>query len=188
MSSFAANSAIGLPLWAAERRVPEEGLAEAEILSLFDLMRLRLLRYAVSFGISVHDGEDVVQETFLALFHHLRRRRSHDNLHGWLFQVTHNLALKKRLKTMRETTDHLSDVSEQSDPEPNPEQCVLAGERQVRLQSVLRSLSQEDQLCLRLRAEGLRYREIARVVGISLGSVSVSLSRALARLREVDRR
>jgi RNA polymerase sigma-70 factor (ECF subfamily) len=33
-----------------------------------------------------------------------------------------------------------------------------------------------------LRAEGLKYREIAQVLGISLGGVSLSLSRSLARL------
>jgi RNA polymerase sigma-70 factor (ECF subfamily) len=33
-----------------------------------------------------------------------------------------------------------------------------------------------------LRAEGLKYREIAALVGISLGSVANSVSRSLARL------
>jgi RNA polymerase sigma-70 factor (ECF subfamily) len=39
-----------------------------------------------------------------------------------------------------------------------------------------------DRLCLQLRAEGLKYREIANVLNISLGSVHKSLSRALSRL------
>ena len=45
-----------------------------------------------------------------------------------------------------------------------------------------------DQHCLRLRAEGLRYREIAEVLGMSLGAVSISLTRSLARLERADRR
>ena len=69
---------------------------EQEIVSLFDSLRIRLLRYAISFGLSVHDGEDIVQEVFLALFHHLRQGRSRRNLRGWVFRVTHNLALKRR--------------------------------------------------------------------------------------------
>src|SRR4051812_33560167 len=37
-------------------------------------------------------------------------------------------------------------------------------------------------------AEGLRYREISEVLGISLGSVANSLSRSLARMSVVDKR
>jgi RNA polymerase sigma-70 factor (ECF subfamily) len=74
------------------------------------------------------------------------------------------------------------------DPNLNPEERMLFSERHGRLSSVLQALSIEDRLCLRLRAEGLRYREIASIVGISLGSVSASLSRSLARLEQVDQR
>ena len=75
---------------------------EEDVLSLFNVMRLRLVRYGVRFGISLADGEDIVQETFLALSHHLKRGPSHNNLSGWLFRVNHNLALKKRAKMRRE--------------------------------------------------------------------------------------
>lgn len=184
----AASSAADLALEHPEQCAPHEDTVAEEVLHLFDLMRSRLLRYAAGFGISIEEGEDVVQEVFLALFHHLQRGRSRDNLHGWLFQVTHNLALKSRIRTLRETTDLDREVHEQPAPEPGPEDWLLTGERTARLQSVLHALPLEDQLCLRLRAEGLRYREISRVVGISLGSVSASLHRSLARLQEVDRR
>ncbi len=161
---------------------------EAEVLHLFDLMQTRLLRYAMSFGISFHDGEDIVQETFLALFYQLQHGRFDGNLHSWLFRVTHNLALKRRMRTLKETA--VSDLEEtpRFDPSLNPEESMLFGERYARLQSILQALPLKDQLCLRLRAEGLRYREIAQIVGMSLGSVSASLSRSLARLEQADRR
>jgi RNA polymerase sigma-70 factor (ECF subfamily) len=55
------------------------------------------------------------------------------------------------------------------------------------LQAVLRALPEQDRCCLHLRAEGLRYREIASVLGISLGSVSIALARSLARMGRADR-
>ena len=61
-------------------------------------------------------------------------------------------------------------------------------EKEMRLRAVLRALPEHDQHCLRLRAEGLRYREIAEVLGMSLGAVSISLTRSLARLERADRR
>ena len=69
---------------------------QAEVLALFDELRDRLLRYAMSFGLSFHDGEDILQEVFLALFRHLELDRPRDNLPGWVYRTTHNLALKRR--------------------------------------------------------------------------------------------
>jgi RNA polymerase sigma-70 factor, ECF subfamily len=164
---------------------------EQEIVGLFDSLRVRLLRYALSFGLSVHDGEDIIQEVFLALFHHLRQGRSRSNLRGWVFRVTHNLALKRRASNhcnnrLIEADDQLS--GEFCDPAPSPEQQLVFSERQSQLLAILRALPENDERCLRLRAEGLRYREIAQVLGISLGAVSISLARSLARLERAGKR
>ena len=51
-----------------------------------------------------------------------------------------------------------------------------------RLLMVVEALPEQDRRCLFLRAEGLRYREIAETLGMSLGGVSLSLARSLARL------
>src|SRR6202161_3667879 len=69
---------------------------EREVMELFDQFRHPLFRYALSFGIPVHDAEEVIQEVFLSLFRHLQLRRSQKNLRGWIFRVAHNLTLKQR--------------------------------------------------------------------------------------------
>ncbi len=51
-----------------------------------------------------------------------------------------------------------------------------------RLLAVVDALPQQDRRCLYLRAEGLPYREIAGILDISLGAVSLSLARSLARI------
>jgi len=52
---------------------------------------------------------------------------------------------------------------------------------------VIRALPPRDRRCLLLRAEGLRYRDIADTLGMSLGGVAKSLARSIARLVHVDR-
>jgi len=189
MSSSPANTAVRLLLHAsAGEKTSRNALLEDEVLELFDLMRTRLLGYALSFGISLQDGEDIVQEAFLALFRHLLQDRPRHNLQGWLFRVIHNLALKRRQKNSASALPLDFAETESSDFDLNPEEAVLFNERHRRLQSALDALPQVDQSCLRLRAEGLRYREISKILGISLGSVSASLSRSLARLERVGRR
>ncbi len=151
-----------------------------EVVSLFDQLRERLLRYVISFGLPVQDAEDIVQEVFLALFRHLQQGRSRSNLRAWTFRVAHNQALKRRGET------HLSEEGEAADSvpdrNPNPEDLAASSQRRRQVLAVLSALREQDRRCLILRAEGLRYREIADVLEISLGAVSLSLSRSLARL------
>jgi len=164
---------------------------EREVVDLFEQFRDPLLRYAYSFGISMHDSEEVVQEVFLSLFRHLQLGRSRINLRGWIFRVAHNLALKQRTANhrVRDRTESCETVAEQlCDSLPNPEEHHSSLQRQRRLLAVVDALPLTDRSCLRLRAEGLRYREISSVLGISLGAVSLSLTRSLARLIRVDGR
>src|SRR5215467_13598148 len=74
-----------------------------EVVAWFDQYRGRLGRYLLSFGLSVADADEAIQETFLALFEHLRKGKPRDNLRGWLFRVAHNLALKQRQETRRDS-------------------------------------------------------------------------------------
>jgi RNA polymerase sigma-70 factor (ECF subfamily) len=151
---------------------------EREVVEQFDLMRERLLRYLLGFGLTAQDSEEIVQETFLALFQHLQRGRSRRNLRGWLFRVAHNLGLRKRQR-MRATEEVGDSVI---DPAPNPEDQCAISQTERRLLAVLRALPEQDRRCLSLRAEGLRYREIAEVLDMSLGAVSIALTRSLARI------
>lgn len=142
----------------ADRRTETVPALELEILTLYDSWRLPLLRYSISFGISAADGEDIIQETFLALFDHLRKGRSRENLRGWIFRVTHNLTLKRRQLQRRQSVlisgenyrpeEYVSD-------EPSPEQIAIQGERRAQLVSIYRALPENDRICLQLRAEGL---------------------------------
>jgi RNA polymerase sigma-70 factor (ECF subfamily) len=164
---------------------------EREVMNLFDQFRNPLLRYVLSFGVPMHDAEEIIQEVFLSLFRHLQLRRSRKNLRGWIFRVAHNLTLKQRhanQKLRDKTASDWTVAEERFDPSPNPEEQMSSAQRRRRLLAVVHALPETDQGCLRLRAEGLRYREIAEVLGMSLGAVSISLTRSLARLIRADGR
>jgi RNA polymerase sigma-70 factor (ECF subfamily) len=57
-------------------------------------------------------------------------------------------------------------------------------QRRMRLERAIGDLSGQQRQCLFLRAEGLRYREIAEAIGISSSSVSEFLKRAVTKLRK----
>lgn len=161
-----------------------------EVVTLFDQFRDPILRYVSGFGLRIEDGEEILQEVFLALFQHLSRGKRGDNLRGWLFRVAHNLALKRRSRTRRDQESSLepSDGALVTDPCPNPEDEMATSQTRQRLLSVVRALPAQDRHCIFLRAEGLRYREIAEILDISLGAVSLSLTRSLGRIARVAER
>jgi RNA polymerase sigma-70 factor, ECF subfamily len=163
---------------------------EEDVVALFDQFRDPLLRYLLGFGIGIADGEEVIQEVFLVLFQHLQRGKSRENLRGWLFRVAHNLALKKRSRNRREFWARAEAGAEELavDPHPNPEDQVVNSQTRQRLLAVVEALPEQDRRCLFLRAEGLRYREIAGILDVSLGAVSLSLARSLARIARAAER
>jgi RNA polymerase sigma-70 factor (ECF subfamily) len=152
---------------------------EADVTALFDRYRGPLFRFMLSLGLAPADAEETIQEVFLALFKHLRAGKPRGNLRGWLFQVGHNLALKLR---QRRPAPLLALAPAQS-----PEQQAIANQTRRRVAAVMQALPERDRACLALRAEGLRYREIAAILGISLGGVALSLERALARVGQVHK-
>lgn len=171
-------------------RAPLPTAEEQQVIQLFDELRSPLLRYLLAMGIPSEEGEEVIQEAFLALFEHLRRGRSRQNLRGWMFRVTHNLGLKRRLARKREVSSAAFDdlAATLPDTSENPEERLLNSQRQQRFQAILGALGEQDRWCLFLRAEGLRYREIAQILDMSLGWVSASLARSLDRLSRADAR
>jgi RNA polymerase sigma-70 factor (ECF subfamily) len=175
----------GLSLTGAEAGTPRPSRLEEEVVSLFEQLRAPVLRYLLSFRILAPDAEEIAQEVFLSLFQHLQQGKSRANLQGWVFRVAHNLALKHRNRARRhsEHFSYLPTLSEiPGEMAPGPEERMEVMQKQQRLLAVVRALPEQDQCCLSLRAEGLRYRDIADVLGISLGSVANSLERSLSRL------
>ena len=166
-------------------------MVEEKVIGLFDELRIPLLRYLAGFPLTLQDSEDVIQEVFLALFQSLRSGKSHQNVRGWLFRAAHNLALKKLLRSRKniENAGPLVAVEERgADPAPSPEDQFAFHQVQKRLLSVVRAMPEQNRWCLYLRAEGLRYREIAEVLDISLGSVALYLERSLAHIARAAER
>jgi RNA polymerase sigma-70 factor, ECF subfamily len=172
------------------QRRTESSALEQEVVELFDQWRDPLLRYLSSCSLAVPDSEDILQETFLALFQHLRRGKSRENLRGWLFRVAHNLGLKRRMQARRDL-DARADAAHGQlvvDIGPNPEDQLVNSQTQKRLRAVVHALPETDRRCLFLRAEGLRYREIGQILEMSLGAVSISLARSLGRIARAAER
>jgi RNA polymerase sigma-70 factor (ECF subfamily) len=181
-----AAAPLEVPIAAARDAGPSSDATQAQVLELFDAAAVGLRRYVQSCGVPPDAAEDIVQDAFVALFRHLRHGGGSDNLRGWLVQVSHRLALKYRerqAKRHRHESPRGWELTERvADTGPDPAARLASREERRRLIGVFNALPELDRRCLSLRAEGLRYREIAAALGISLGSVAKSVTRAVSRL------
>lgn len=185
LNGFAAAAAMG-KLFSDQANEPVPSQIGEEVVELFEQFRSPLLRYLMTLGLNVQDGEEVIQEVFLALFQHLKKGKRGDNLRGWIFRVAHNLALKQFRSTkskIERASVSIDEVqTEFVSSAATPEEMFEQAHSEERIRAVIHALPEQDRRCLYLRAEGLRYREIAEALSISLGSVANSLERAISKL------
>jgi len=144
----------------------------------YHLHAAELVQYATSVARSADVARDAVQEVFLRYFIERRCGRAIERPRAWLFQVLRNHLSHLRSNAAGEPLpDTIESVLDQNqDPERNIAGSELA--RQVALTLTPRELD-----CLRLRAQGFGYQEIAALLGIRSGTVGALLSRASRKLR-----
>jgi RNA polymerase sigma-70 factor (ECF subfamily) len=161
------------------------------VLALFEQLRVPVFRYLLRKTRDSGQAEDITQETFLRLFRHLRKDRLLDNPKAWLFTVASNLAVDAsrsecHIKDLDATTWKKIEES-RSGLQADPEKLMLQRERLDRLHTAVLNLTRLQRECLHLRAEGLRYREIAGLLEISSSTVMDAVRRATLKLaREFD--
>jgi RNA polymerase sigma-70 factor (ECF subfamily) len=174
--------------WAREALVTL--VTEQSLPQLFTELRDPLCRYLLSLGLKPAEAEDAAQESFLRLCERVAQEgaQNQSNIRGWIFRVAHNLARDHYRYSQRRPAEALDDnmeaVDASSDSRPTPEEHLLERERDKRLKAALERLPAEQRHCLHLRAEGLRYREIAEVLGVSTSTVAEWVQHALKSLAE----
>ena len=157
-----------------------------------------LYRTAVRLTHNAADAEDLVQETYVRALGALDQFEPGTNLRAWLFRILMNNFINHYRRRQRQpvatSLDTMSDFTlhqqradfQQRLPEEQPEQAVLD---QLAVEEVLHAI---DALPLEFRqvvwladVEGFRYREIADILKIPIGTVMSRLHRARRRLQDV---
>jgi RNA polymerase sigma-70 factor (ECF subfamily) len=139
-------------------------------------------RYAYAIVRCGHEAEDVAQETFVRLIQAVERGEEPQNPLPWLLRVSHNVALSRVCGARPVRPLDACPEEALTDRALNPEEALSLKQRQVWLQKALCLLSPQELRCWTLRAEGLRYREIAGILEVQTGTVATLLVRAAEKL------
>jgi RNA polymerase sigma-70 factor (ECF subfamily) len=156
---------------------------EQEVIALHREHAPGLLRHAVSLVGDQDAARDAVQEVFLRYFVERRYGRAIENPPAWLYQVLRNYLID-RLKAFpmhRQVGPQVLDSlpAKRNDPEKTVRDCETA-------RQIAETLTARELNCLRLRAEGLSYGEIAAAMNIRPGTVGALLARVHQKLEQSD--
>ena len=140
---------------------------------------------------NTEDTEDLLQEACIRAFIHLKSFDGRAAFSTWLTRIAVNSALmmlrKRRCRpeaALQTNKDDSTRRIEFVDRSPGPENDYVQREENRRLKSAILQLSPVLQTAVTLRyGNGLRIKEVATTIGISVPAVKSRLSRATAELR-----
>ena len=139
------------------------------------------------------DAEDLVQEAFIRAFRFFGQYRRELPFDSWLYKIMSNVfidTLRRKPKARIRSLDQpvvTSDGEAQldiADPSAGPEDEVLSGEMDGRIQAALHALPEAFRLTvIYADIEGLSYEEIAEATNTNIGTVRSRLHRGRRLLR-----
>lgn len=151
---------------------------------LFAQLREPVYRYVIGIVDSPAEAEDIAQEAFLRLFAALRKGEKIRLAPAWVFRTAYNLAID-RCRAQGKTEPLEPGVLRRVPLGATPatqERQLREAERARKLEQALELLSPQERRCLDLRAEGLRFREIAAALEVGISTVETFLARAVKKL------
>jgi RNA polymerase sigma-70 factor (ECF subfamily) len=166
-----------------------------EFSRLVDIYSGQIYRLALKMLGTRADAEDVLQNTFLKTFQHLKEFEGRSSLSTWLYRIASNEALMVLRKHRPEIT--LSDTAPDEDENSDyyqaqftdwcclPEEEFLTSESQAALDRAVQHLPETQRIVFVLRdIEGLSIQETSQALNLSETAVKTRLLRARLRLRE----
>ncbi len=143
----------------------------------------RLRRYARALTRDVAAADDLVQDCLTRALGKLHLWQQGTDLRAWLFTILHNQYVNSVRRSVREGA-----AVGLSDNEPLLTRAPQQGQRlELRdLERAIAKLPEEQQSAILLVGlEGMRYEEVAAVLGVPVGTVRSRLSRGREALRKL---
>jgi len=129
------------------------------------------------------DADDVVQEIFIKIYKNLEGFRESSKLFTWMYRIATNESLTFLKKKQRRFTESLDDVQHELAKKIETSPLISGDEIQRRLQLALLELPEKQRLVFNMKYfEKLKYNEIAKITGTSVGALKASYHLAVKKI------
>jgi RNA polymerase sigma-70 factor (ECF subfamily) len=136
-------------------------------------------------------AEEIVQEAFLRMLAARQDGLEVKDVRAWIFRVARNQWIDRRREGRRYWIGLQPELGaanrKHHDPRPDPEQQIIRRQQLRRIAHEVSLMPRLQRECMRLKAQGLRYHEIADALDISMTAAVDHVRRAVAKLRKVLR-
>ena len=142
---------------------------------LFETHKDRVYSIALRYSGDAAEAMDIAQETFLKLLSSIQDFRGDSSFESWLYRIVVNRCLdhQRRGRKLMPFIGDLLDAAESALSK------LLRAEVENDVQAIVGKLPPEQRIVVVLRyTEGLRYENIAEILGCSAGTVASRLNRA----------
>lgn len=153
--------------------------------ALYGLFYRKLNAFAFSLVRSKEISEDVVEEVFIKLWVNRRTINTVNNIAVYLYVAVKNQALNKLSEKARKL---IYEPFDGFDPpmetlQDDPFTMLVTGEMLASLNKAIEDLPPRCKMIFKLvREEGLRYREVAEILNISVNTIDAQMAIAVKRL------
>lgn len=153
---------------------------------LYDRHYVAVLHFAQRALRATGEAEDIAQETFLTVLSAASSYDGRPSCRPWLFGITARLILRRGRRAARLSRFLTRLISQPTEPaHASPHEALVRSEAQETLALALDKLSDEKRVVLIMaEVEGLSGEEIARGLGIPVGTVWTRLHHARNALRK----
>lgn len=131
------------------------------------------------------DTDDVLQNTFIKMWHHLDNFKEDSQLYTWLYRIATNESLtflkKKRTKFFVPIVDVEYKLSQSLEADQN----FKGDEIQLRLQKAILKLPEKQRLVFNMKYfEEMKYEDMSDILGTSVGALKASYHHAVKKIEE----
>lgn len=140
-----------------------------------------------AFAVTREDQEDLLQETALQLWRSLPGFRGESKTSTWIYRVALNTALVWKRNERRRCVKHESFLNLNMAEESTSGRLAGSPDEEMvqQLYAAIRQLPKLDASLALMHLDGLSYREMSEVLGITASNVGVKLNRIRKQLTEM---
>jgi RNA polymerase sigma factor (sigma-70 family) len=139
-------------------------------------------------GLAAEEAAEVFQATFLRLYRHLDGVDDPSRIRAWLVTTARRETLRLLGRNTPETSADAEAIENLVDGSPLPEELLGALQQQDRVRRAVARLDEKSRRFVELvflQDDPPPYDDIARQLGIAVGSIGPTRARCLAKLREL---